>query len=201
MGITFEECARLIALQSQTYVIAERGYQVVGTVSAAAASRIEEVVSRVGKSGFPDFPALVDEILGVGDDEQVERPVIVDLYLKDRDGREYFFEMKSPRPNKGQCLEVTERLLRVYALKRQGPPTVNAYFAMAYNPYGSRREDYRHSFSLRYLNMEHEVLLGPEFWTLVGGEGAYEELLAIYREVGNALGKAMVDALAFGFYH
>ena len=45
---SFEECARLIALQ--TYDIAERGYGASGTMPAAAAAKIEEIViSPVGK--------------------------------------------------------------------------------------------------------------------------------------------------------
>ena len=27
-------------------------------------------------------------------------------------------------------------------------------------------------------------MIGEEFWNFVGGEGAYEELLEVYREVG-----------------
>ncbi len=41
--------------------------------------------------------------------------------------------------------------------------------------------------------------MGADFWTLVGGEGTYEELPEIYQEVGKERGKAMIDALAFGF--
>lgn len=47
--------------------------------------------------------------------------------------------------------------------------------------------------------MQNQVLLGAGFWTLVGGKGTYEELLEIYQEVGREKGKAMIDALAFGF--
>jgi len=130
---------------------------------------------------------------------EVERPAIADLYLKDKNGHEYFFEIKSPKPNKGQCLEVTERLLRIHAITQKNRPYVNACFAMAYNPFGERLEDYRHSFALRYLDMHHQVLLGAGFWALVGGEGTYEELLEIHCEVGEEKGKAMIDALAFGF--
>jgi hypothetical protein len=194
---SFEECARLIALQ--TYDVAERGYRASGTMPAAAAAKIEEIVSRINEGHTPDFPALIAEVLQVSDDEWVERPAIADLYLKDKAGHEYFFEIKSPKPNKGQCLEVPERLLRIHAIKQKNRPYVNAYFAMAYNPYGTRLEDYRHSFSLQYLDMQNEVLLGADFWALVGGEGTYEELLEIYREVGREKGKAMIDALAFGF--
>jgi len=197
LGTTFEECARLIALQ--THVEAERGYVASGQMPAAAATKIEEVVSRINKGQTPDFPVLIAEVLQVNDDEWVARPVIADLYLKDKAGHRYFFEIKSPKPNKGQCLEIAERLLRIHAITQKNRPDVNAYFAMAYNPFGTRREDYRHSFGLKYLDMQNEVLLGTDFWTLVGGEGTYEELLEIYREVGREKGKAMTDALLFGF--
>jgi len=194
---SFEECARLIALQ--TYAVAEQGYVVSAKMPAAAAARIEEIVSRINEGQTPDFPALIAEVLQISDEEWVERPAIADLYLRDKAGHEYFFEIKSPRPNKGQCLEIAERLLRIHAITQKNRPQVNAYFAMAYNPYGTRLEDYRHSFSLQYLDMQNEVLLGADFWTLVGGEGTYEELLEIYQEVGRERGKAMIDALAFGF--
>ena len=173
LGTTFEECARLIALQ--TYDVAERGYKASGKMPAAAAAKIEEIVSRINEGQTPDFLALIAEVLQISDEEWVERPAIADLYLRDKAGHEYFFEIKSPKPNKGQCLEVPERLLRIHA------------------------EDYRHSFSLKYLDMQNEVLLGADFWTLVGGEGTYEELLEIYQEVGREKGKAMIDVLAFGF--
>lgn len=197
LGTTFEECARLIALQ--TFAKAERGYVASGKMPAAATTKIEEIVSRINAGLKPDFLALIAEVLQVKDEEWVERPAIADLYLESKSGQEYFFEIKSPRPNKGQCLEVAERLLRIHAIAQKPRPYVNAYFAMAYNPYGTRLADYKHSFSLQYLDMENEVLLGADFWALVGGEGTYQELLEIYREVGSHMSKTMIDTLAFGF--
>ncbi|MCX6033711.1 MAG: TdeIII family type II restriction endonuclease [Chloroflexi bacterium] len=72
-------------------------------------------------------------------------------------------------------------------------------FARAYNPYGENKKDYKHSFSMQYLDMENEVLLVDEFWDVVGGKGTYRELLDIYQEVGREKTKAMMDALVFGF--
>lgn len=43
------------------------------------------------------------------------------------------------------------------------------------------------------------VVIGDEFWNIVGGPTAYEELLEIYLEVGREKSKYMLDALAFGF--
>jgi len=197
LGTTFEESARLIG--TQTYAAAERNFRATGKMPAAAAAKIEEIITRISTGETPDFPALVAEVLRIKDGHQVQRPAIADLYLKDNSGHEFFFEIKSPKPNKGQCLEVTERLLRIHAITGKNRPHVNAYFGMAYNPFGTRLEDYGHAFALRYLDMRHEVLLGPDFWTLLGGNGTYEELLRIYAKVGKEKGKAMIDALAFGF--
>jgi hypothetical protein len=47
--------------------------------------------------------------------------------------------------------------------------------------------------------MKNQVLLGPEFWSYIGGDGTYEELLEVYREVGREMSKTIVDALAFGY--
>ena len=197
LGSTFEECARLIA--SQTYKAARRNFVATGQLPKAAAARIEQLVNQIASEHKPNFLKLIDEILEVQDDNWVERPVVADLYLESDKGIRYFFEIKSPKPNKGQCLEIAERLLRVHAITQEKRPKVNAYFAMAYNPYGPQRENYRHSFSLQYLDMENEVLIGEEFWQIIGGKGTYEELLDIYREVGQEKSKAMMDALLFGF--
>jgi hypothetical protein len=69
---------------------------------------------------------------------------------------------------------------------------------MAYNPYGERRDSYTHSFTLQYTDFDNLVLLGEEFWRLVGGPGTYEEVLAIYREVGKEKGPQMVEQLTGG---
>lgn len=198
LGTTFEECARLIALQS--YKVAQRGFKASGKMPLAAAARIEEIVSRLGqKEGRLSFPEMIETVLSAKDKTLVERPAIADVYLQDDKGREYFFEIKSPKPNKGQCLEITERLLRIHAIKQAKRPRVNAYFAMGYNPYGKRKASYTHSFALQYPDMDHQVLLGEEFWTYIGGRNTYDQLLAIYQEVGQEMSKTIIDGLAFNF--
>ncbi len=145
---------------------------------------------------------MVNNLLAESDsqssDEQ-SRLIIADLYFEDNSGREYFFEIKSPKPNKGQCLEVTERLLRTHAANKKGRPEICAYFVMPYNPYGSRKEDYKHGFSIKYLDMKNQVLLDSEFWELIGGSDTHNQLLDIYAEAGRENRKKIIDALAFGF--
>ncbi|MHC1625190.1 MAG: TdeIII family type II restriction endonuclease, partial [Methermicoccaceae archaeon] len=70
---------------------------------------------------------------------------------------------------------------------------------MGYNPYGTDRQMYNHSFALRYMDMDNQVMIGKEFWELVGGEGTYEELLEIYSEVGKEKGADLIDQLALNY--
>lgn len=197
LGSTFEEVARLIG--SGRFQIAERSYRVTGQVSRKAVRAIEEIVNRMNKGLNRTYPQLVKEILDVAGENGEQRTRIADLYLRDSKANEFFFEMKSPKPNKGQCLEATDRLLQIHAIRRAGPPRVRTYYAMAYNPYGRDRATYKHSFTMRYMDMANQVLIGKEFWDLVGGVSSYETVLEIYREVGREKGPGMIDELALGY--
>jgi len=168
-------------------------------VSRSAVRAIEAIVNRMNRGMTRTYPQLISEVLratgGVGE----QRTRIVDLYLRNGRGNELFFEMKSPKPNKGQCLEATDRLLQIHAIRRASPPKVRTYYAMAYNPYGTSRAGYKHSFTMRYMDMKNQVLIGKEFWDLVGGQGTYQAVLEIYREVGREKGPDMIDQLALGY--
>lgn len=197
LGTTFEECARLIA--KDRFVHAERGFKVTGNVSMRTLRTIESIVNDLGTKRMKGYPRLVKRVLKSNTGKKVERTRIADLYLRNTEGNEIFMEIKSPKPNKGQCLEVTERLLQVHAIRGKAPPKVKTFFAMAYNPYGDERTDYKHSFTMNYLDFKNQVIIGKEFWELVGGPGTYEEVLEIYREVGKEKGPDMLDQLALNY--
>lgn len=199
LGTTFEECARLIALDH--HKDAKRQYRVVGSISLEAISRIEEIVSDIGSGGMKSgYQGYVEEIVDIaGKGESIVRSHTADLFIEKADGSELYFEIKSPKPNKGQCLEATNRQLQIHGITHERYPAVGAYFASAYNPWGVDKSTYKHSFSVNYLDLEDEVLIGKEFWDLVGGEGTYDEVLGIYQEVGREKGPDMLDQLALGY--
>lgn len=198
LGTTFEEVAKLIGRDN--YCNAERSYSIRGEVSTDAIRIIESIINEIGTNGMnASYPDLVSQVVNAPVREERRRRKIADLYLADTNGNEMFFEIKSPKPNKGQCLEATDRLLQIHAIKRRGPPQVRTYYAMAYNPWGVEKESYTHSFTRRYMDMETQVLIGKEFWDLIGGEGTYGEVLEIYREVGREKGPDMIDQLALGY--
>lgn len=203
LGTTFEECARLIALDYHQY--AERGYDITGLVSQAAVDEIEHQVSFYDRDNQEEIskPSLTQMITNVLDvrreDDLKERTVRADLYILTREGKELFFEIKSPKPNKGQCFEVTQRVLRFHLLRGKKQPDVCAYFAMAYNPYGADQASYRWSIPKKYMPFDSTVVIAQDFWTLVGGPTTYQELIDIYRAVGKEKSKYILDTLAFGF--
>jgi hypothetical protein len=193
----------LIALEHHQTVY--RGYDIRTEVSLAAFAEAEcqkENYEYAAKRGQvkPTLEQMITAVLNArcSDDLETKR-VRADLYIQTDDGIEYLFEIKSPKPNKGQCLEVIQRLLRFHLLRGSNRPQVNAYYAMPYNPYGVTKEKYKWSQALNYMPFEEAVVIGDEFWTIVGGQTTYEELLEIYLEVGREKGKYMLDALAFGF--
>lgn len=202
LGNSLEECARLIALEHHQE--AHRSYDLTAEVCLEAFAEIERQKERyessVNRQQSIAFEQMVAEILDRRCDRNLgTKTVRADIYILRRDGTELFFEIKAPKPNKGQCLEVIQRLLRFHLLKGMNRPQLQAYYAMPYNPYGATKADYKWSQARHYLPFDEVVVIGQEFWTMVGGTTAYEELLEIYLEVGEEKSKFMLDALAFGF--
>jgi hypothetical protein len=113
--------------------------------------------------------------------QRFRRETRIDLYVKTLSGEDHYFEMKSAKPNKGQCIEMKQRLLKVLGIRRSNE--VFVWWGVPYNPYGTA-EAYHHPYPLRFFDFRNEVKLGSEFWNFVGGDGTYELLLALYREVG-----------------
>jgi Type II restriction endonuclease, TdeIII len=203
LGNSLEECARLIALEYHQDV--RRSYDIKADVSLAAFAEAErqkeryESAATKGKSR-PSLEEMISAVLDARRSDDLEtKTVRADLYILGKDGTEFIFEIKGPKPNKGQCLEVTQRLLRFHLLRGENRPQVQAYYAMPYNPYGATKADYKWSQAIYCLPFREAVVIGNEFWKILGAETAYEELLEIYLEVGSEKSKYMLDALAFGF--
>lgn len=189
LGSTLEEAARLIA--EAYHGEAQRGYNLSGRVSEAGLNELERILTQIDRSpektiSMTGMRERLHEASHTGAKNREIR-VVVDLFVKRKDGSEWYFELKSPMPNKGQCLEVLQRLRRIYLIRGSRARKVHAYFAMPHNLYGGIKLSYRWTYALRYLPMEDGVWIGEEFWDWIGGKGTYLALfsfLELYREVG-----------------
>ncbi|WP_082803695.1 TdeIII family type II restriction endonuclease [Anabaena sp. 4-3] len=203
LGNSLEECARLIALEHHQDV--RRGYDIKAEVSNAAFAEAELQKQNYEsaaekKQKKPTFEEMITAVLNARRTDDLETKIVrADLYILAKDRTEFLFEIKAPKPNKGQCLEVLQRLLRFHVLCGANRPQIKAYYAMPYNPYGATKAHYKWTYAKNYLPFDEAVVMGNDFWNILGGETAYEELLEIYLEVGREKSKYMLDALAFGF--
>ena len=146
----------------------------------------ESKVSMYKDYSFPDFPnpEAGSFILKT-----------VDLYLKDLNGVEYFLEIKSPKPNKGQSKDTKRDLLKLQATYQKA----NVLLGLTFNPYGENRDDYRNSYLPYYFDLKNSkaVLIGAELWDFLGGEGTYLELLSLFKEIGNDRKDEIEEKLLF----
>ena len=185
LGNSHERHSEIIA--KPRFARTKQQYEIEGSMLESVDTEISDEVGRINKGHvFPDYFEVVEKIVHMekqSSGKRVTRSVTSDLYLKSHNGEEIFFEIKSPKPNKEQCLNITRKHLWIHAMRKSAQPKVKTYFAMAYNPYGEGNE-YKHSFATKHLDIQRQTIIGKKYWDFLGGEGTYEELLKIYRKVG-----------------
>ena len=174
-----EQIAEIIASERCQSIRNRTTLQSVSQDQLATIQRILDGLERGERK--PDWQAelsLVDAERGRG--AAVEVRVISDLWVQNPGGQE-FYEMKSSKPNSDQTKVSKEKMLKLYAMD----PSYQVYFALPDNPYVTRQA-YGWPHPKRWFNMTEDpcVLIGSEFWDNLGGEGTYEGVLSIFREVG-----------------
>lgn len=171
-----------VVVAQPVHASARRAFDLTGELPVLAREFITQRVAQLElQNSKPDHPYERDQLLtafGV----RVPASVRIDLIVTTHDGEEHLFEMKSPKPNKGQCAEMKHRLLTAFAIRRR--ESVHVCWGVPYNPYGTS-EAYAHPYPLHMFDFGYEVKLGPELWNFLGNDPAtYEQLLDLYREVG-----------------
>ena len=193
LGSTFEECAKIIA--KTKFDTVERQYKVENFIPSDTVAEVDKVMAELDKqkkfSNYQQEVKRIVDLVNSDSSNKISRSVISDLYVKDSDGNETYFEFKSPKPNKKQCLEVTKQHLLIHCMTKKYFPQVKTHYGMAYNP-NNEGNQYKHSFSKNFLDIKHHVLIGKGLWDYLGGDNAYEELLQIYDKVGQNTGIELI---------
>lgn len=187
-GGVWEKLAQVVAIETHGHC--EKGITIMGSVGEERLRRIQEVLNRLEHTPrgqqkiVPNWDNELNYILE-GHGRPVPTNVVCDIFIDSKlTGKKYAFEIKAPLPNSDQTKVSKEKMFKLLAMN---PPAVDfAYFALAYNPYG-KKENYNWRFPFRWFDMNNDssVLIGDDFWELVGGGGTYEKFIS---EV-NSLGK------------
>ena len=156
-----------------------------------AVDEVERICSALrGGNQSPNWQKEIQTLSAFNKGDTVVRRVISDLWLK-KDDVEYFISIKTVTPN----LDQSEIAKKDMLLLKADSAEYRTLFALYYNPHGTRREDYNHSFPMKMFDMHKDdcVLIGKDYWDFLGGEGAYEDLLEIFAEVGLETKKSLLS--------
>ncbi|MES4787528.1 MAG: hypothetical protein C4294_18885 [Nitrospiraceae bacterium] len=185
MGQTlYPELARLVAADKHHEV--QREKKIEGELSVTMDSTIRRIVGELrAKQRIPNHALEIAEVVNAkASGKRVSVRVIADLYIGDFPTGPFFAEIKTPLPNLDICAESKLKILTFEALRH----TENArgYLVFAYNPFVTRAA-YAHGFTKQLMDMDKEVLMGEEFWNVIGGRRTFTELLDIIDAVGEEI--------------
>lgn len=129
----------------------------------------------------PNWNLEIEKLSAFAKGDTIVRRVISDLWLR-KDGIEYFFSIKTVKPNLDQTENAKRDMLTLKAHNSKN----QTYFCLYYNPGGEEKSDYNWTIPSKIFDMKTDecVLIGKGYWNTIGGANTYLELLEIFEEVG-----------------
>lgn len=174
----YEQIAVSIATNNSD--IAERQWKSEIQISKERKQKIEEIIRKIGnKEKLPDMDSEIKEVLSIPNSNLVESDAgqIVDVYFK-RGNEEYYVDIKTVGPNKAGFLDHKRLTLSWVARANK---KIHPIIALPYNPYHPK--PYKKVGS-DVMQVGIDLVVGKDFWDLVGGTGCFEDLSEIFQEVG-----------------
>jgi len=191
----FEQIAAIIARPHFQQVVHQyRDFN--NTISRAAQQVIQEIMDElVAARTTPNKAEEIQKIMQVSQATQlvtVRRPRI-DLFLKSAGGTEYYFDLKTAKPNIGDFRGYKRSLLEWVAIRGALDNNVNikTLLAIPYNPY--EPQPYERWTLQGLFDLGNEIMVAEEFWNFLGKENTYEQLLNVFETVGLEL-RPKIDA-------
>jgi type II restriction enzyme len=161
-------------------------YVVGKTISEGCQKSIQKIMNDLTIGNNPDKPKEIEELrksVGKGNINEL-RTVKVDLFLESKGGELYLFDLKTAKPNISNFKDFKRTLLEWagIVLTQNPKAKLNTLIAIPYNPYAP--QPYERWTLKGMLDLKHELKVAEEFWDFLGGEGAYENLLDCFEQVG-----------------
>lgn len=175
----YEEVSVIIA--SETAEEAFRNYGVGGAISNSQKTVIGSIVN--GLRNGERKANIVEETREVltassNNGEFQKSGNIADFYMK-RNNIEYYFEIKTVKPNIDVFEKSKTKLLEWVARKRK---PVKVFLAFPYNPY--HPAPYLRFTESGMMDAPNDFLVGEEYWDFIGGKDTFPQLLQTFDEVG-----------------
>ena len=175
----YEDVSVIIA--SDTSEEAFRNYGVGGVISKKQKTTISDIITKLRNGERQaNIKDEITEILKISAEngEFQKSGNIADFYMK-RNNQEYYFEIKTVKPNIDVFEKSKTKLLEWVARKRI---PINVFLAFPYNPYHPK--PYHRFTEVGMMDPPNDFLVGDEYWDFIGGKNTFPELLNTFDEVG-----------------
>jgi len=175
----YEDVSKIIAEETADECFTK--YDVGGVISREQKSVIDDIVRKLRNgekevNSTQEIKSVLDASAKDGKAQKEGR--IADFYMR-RDGKEYYFEIKTVKPNIDVFTKSKAKLLEWVARRRS---LIKVFLAFPYNPY--HPQPYERFTEQGVLDRGKEFLIGKEYWDFLGGENTFEELLTLFDDVG-----------------
>jgi len=180
LGMSIYEDVSVI-LASETAEECFRNYGVGGAISKAQKSAIGNIIAKLRNGDREaDIKKETQDVLlaSAKSGEFQKSGNIADFYMK-RNGQEYYFEIKTVKPNIDVFEKSKTKLLEWVARKRM---PISVCLAFPYNPYHPK--PYHRFTEVGMMDPPNDFLIGYEYWDFIGGQNTFSELLKVFDDVG-----------------
>lgn len=182
LGKIYPRLAEVIAQENYRAVELEKVIEI--ALDEYQVNTINQIVRDLrSKLREPNHAQELLEISSAVGGRMVPIRIIADFFVGDFKSGPLFVEIKTSKPNLDICAESKSKILTFDAI---APNTHRAYLAFAYNPYLTRAQ-YAHFPVKQVMDLDAEVLMGEEFWNLIGDANTFDQLLEIIEQIGNEL--------------
>jgi hypothetical protein len=191
-GMSFyEQIAILLAKDAGFH--AERQFQLLGTINNETRLLIDGLCEKPFSENISkkDELEMIRNTSTLGEAKKTSYST-VDVFIEDNFGNEYYIDITSVKPNKKEARVLRKKMLDWAALRFSQNPNVKVrtYIGLPYNPY--HPSTYNRSF-VRDNCHKREVLVQEDFWHLCAGYDVFDELINIFKDVGNEIKEEIDD--------
>jgi hypothetical protein len=175
----YEEVSRILVEDSCEEC--SRKYDLGSVLSEQQKSVIDNIILELrNKEREPNYEKDMELVLKASpkDGKQQKEGKIADFYML-RNGVEYFFEIKTVKPNIDIFTKSKTKLLEWIARRRK---PIRAILAFPYNPYFPN--PYKRFTEQNLMQVGVDFLVGEDYWDFLGGENTFVDLLNIFDTAG-----------------
>ncbi len=175
-----------VALAENNFKQAKAQYIVGDSISENSQKVIQTIMNELTLGKTPNKEVELQTIKESIEKNKINhlKTVKVDLFLESYNKEFYFFDLKTAKPNISNFKDFKRTLLEWagIALTQNPEIKINTIIAIPYNPY--EPQPYQRWTIKGMLDDKYELKVGEEFWDFLGGQGAYNDLLDCFENVG-----------------